>query len=122
MTEQSLGIETQPAQQLALVGTRARVTLGRNAAFIPSAEGRLFLADDNQSQGWLTSASGALEVRLARLGTGGEALVFLDGAISALIGRRPHRWCDSLRIAAVWFEHVGEWGSDRRRRHNADRV
>ena len=80
MTEQSLGIETQPAQQLALVGTRARVTLGRNAAFIPSAEGRLFLADDNQSQGWLTSASGALEVRLARWGPGGEALLFLDGS------------------------------------------
>jgi len=53
-----------PSQQLFIGGTNLRLPLGRRAALLPSAEMRVFRAEDGASQGWVASAGSALDVRL----------------------------------------------------------
>jgi hypothetical protein len=54
-----------PSQQLFLAGTDLRIPLGRASALLPSAELRVFRAEDGASQGWLASAGTSLDLRLA---------------------------------------------------------
>jgi hypothetical protein len=72
-------VQPQPAQQLGMLGGSLRFSLGRRAAFTPGAEVRLFLAGDEQSQGWMYAGTGSLEVRLAGRPTGTQLLLVTEG-------------------------------------------
>jgi len=79
-TESTSQVQTQPAQQLGMVGGSLRFSLGRRAAFSPGVEARVFLAEDEQSQGWLYAGSGSLELRIAGRPTGTQLLLVTEGA------------------------------------------
>jgi hypothetical protein len=78
-TDPAAQVQPQPAQQLGLLGGSLRFSLGRRAAFTPGFEARVFLAEDEQSQGWLYTGSGALELRVAGRPTGTQLLLVSEG-------------------------------------------
>ena len=55
------------------------MSLGRRAAFTPGFEARVFLAGDEQSQGWLYAGTGSLELRIAGRPTGTQLLLVTEG-------------------------------------------
>lgn len=78
-TDPAAQVQPQPAQQLGLLGGSLRFSLGRRAAFTPGFEARVFLAEDEQSQGWLYTGSGALELRVAGRPTATQLLLVSEG-------------------------------------------
>ena len=78
-TESTSQVQPQPAQQLGMVGGTLRLSLGRRAAFTPGFEARVFLAGDEQSQGWLYAGTGSLELRIAGRPTGTQLLLVTEG-------------------------------------------
>jgi hypothetical protein len=53
-----------PSQQLFVAGTDLRIPVGRSWALFPSAELRVFRAEDGASQGWVASGGTSVDLRL----------------------------------------------------------
>ena len=80
--QSSLGGATDtPSQQLFLAGADIRLPLGRRAAARPTAEVRVFRAEDGASQGWVSSLGGSLDYRVAGSNSGRRLIVAPTGRV-----------------------------------------
>lgn len=79
------GATDSPAQQLFMAGTSLRLPIGRRAALRPNADIRVFRAEDGASQGWVTSAGGTFDVRVA--GTRSGRRLVLAPSAQVRLGR-----------------------------------
>ncbi|MFQ5536819.1 MAG: hypothetical protein ACE5GJ_05140 [Gemmatimonadota bacterium] len=59
------GATDSPSQQLFVAGTSFRVPVGNRLLLLPEADGRVFRSADGVGQGWIASAGGSADLRLA---------------------------------------------------------
>ncbi len=84
--ESALGGATDtPAQQLFLAGADVRLPVGRRAALRPTADLRVFRAEDGASQGWISAVGVGFDYRVA--GTNSGRRLVLTPSAKARFGR-----------------------------------